>query len=141
MKHSRIHYWNKPVLRNECKVAQGNNGLPLTGFEPMWLAIFRLLVRHVTHLTMPPQIQSCFRLFILIPFQHDFSYENGKFSRHLSWEEPVLDFYPLCQESIFRVLNPHQRDYWRRSHLLLPLNHGGRPNRPNKLLQKHDFHT
>ena len=30
---------------------QVNNGLPLTGFEPMRLTILRLLVRHVTHLS------------------------------------------------------------------------------------------
>jgi hypothetical protein len=37
-------------------LAQGNNDLPLTGFEPMRLAIMRLLVRRVNHSAMPPQI-------------------------------------------------------------------------------------
>jgi hypothetical protein len=35
-------------------LAQGNNGLLLTGFEPMRLAIIRLLVRRVNHSAMPP---------------------------------------------------------------------------------------
>ena len=35
-------------------LAQGNNGLPLTGFEPMQLVILRLLVQRVNHLTTPP---------------------------------------------------------------------------------------
>ena len=34
--------------------AEGNNGLSLTGFEPMRLAILRLLVRCVNHSTRPP---------------------------------------------------------------------------------------
>ena len=35
-------------------LAQGNNGLPLTWFEPMWLAILRLLVWCVNHSTTLP---------------------------------------------------------------------------------------
>ena len=35
-------------------LAQGNNGLPPTGFEPMRLVILRLLVRSVNHSTTPP---------------------------------------------------------------------------------------
>ena len=35
-------------------LAQGNNRLSVTGFEPMRLAILRLLVWRVNHSTMPP---------------------------------------------------------------------------------------
>ena len=35
-------------------LAQGNNGLSLTGFETMWLVILRLLVWHINHSTTPP---------------------------------------------------------------------------------------
>ena len=44
--------------------AQGNNGLSLTGFEPMQLAILRLLVRRINHSTMPPHLF----IFIIILF-------------------------------------------------------------------------
>ena len=37
-------------------LAQAINGLSLTGFEPKQLAILRLLVWHVNHLTMPPRL-------------------------------------------------------------------------------------
>jgi hypothetical protein len=35
-------------------IAQGNNNLPLMGFEPMRLLIIRLLVRCVNYSSMPP---------------------------------------------------------------------------------------
>jgi hypothetical protein len=35
-------------------LAQGNNDLPLTGFEPKQLAIIRLPVRRVNHSSMTP---------------------------------------------------------------------------------------
>ena len=35
-------------------IAQRNNGLSLTGFEPIWLAILRLLVRRVNYSTTAP---------------------------------------------------------------------------------------
>jgi hypothetical protein len=35
-------------------LAQGKNDLPLTGFEPMQLAIIILLVRRVNHPAKPP---------------------------------------------------------------------------------------
>ena len=37
--------------------AQGNNELSLTGFEPIRLAILKLLVRHVNHSTTPPLLK------------------------------------------------------------------------------------
>ena len=40
-------------------LAQGNNGLSMTGFEPMRLAILRLLVRRVNHSTTPPLCCCC----------------------------------------------------------------------------------
>jgi hypothetical protein len=42
-------------------LAQGNNDLPLTGFEPTWLAIMRLLVRRVNLSAMPPQLMLGFK--------------------------------------------------------------------------------
>ena len=34
-------------------------------------------------------------MFILCLFRHFFRYVGCKFSSHLSWKEPVLDFFPL----------------------------------------------
>ena len=60
-------------------IAQGNNGLSLTGFEPMWLAILRLLIRHVNHSTTPPLtplslligIITSFKILIQVSVQYD----------------------------------------------------------------------
>ena len=46
--------WNQPVLSNQC-LKEINGLLSLTWFEPMRLAIFRLLVRRVKHSTTPPK--------------------------------------------------------------------------------------
>ena len=45
-------------------LAQGNNGLSLTGFEPMWLANLRLLARRVNHSTTPALYKQSCMLFI-----------------------------------------------------------------------------
>ena len=48
--HGTNQYWAMSVKF----LAQGDNDLPLTGSEPMWLAILRLLARHINHSTTPP---------------------------------------------------------------------------------------
>ena len=50
-------------------LAQGNNSLTLTGFEPMLLAILRLLVWCVNHLTMLPNHAVFLWLVITIPLR------------------------------------------------------------------------
>ena len=45
-----MQYWTMIVKF----LAQGNNGLTLTGFELIWLAILRLLVWRVNNWTTPP---------------------------------------------------------------------------------------
>ena len=42
-------------------LAQGNNGLSLTGFKPMRLAILGFLVRRVNHSTTPPLCREALR--------------------------------------------------------------------------------
>ena len=58
-------------------LAQGNNRQSLTGFEPMWLAIIRLLVRHANHLTTPSLVISFFEVltnYWLCFYQIDITY-------------------------------------------------------------------
>ena len=43
-------YWEMSVKF----LTQANNGLPMTGFEPMRLSIFKLILRRVNHSNTPP---------------------------------------------------------------------------------------
>ena len=60
-------------------LAEGNNGLPLTGFEPMRLAILRLLVWCVNHSTTPPLVRiieyspRSKRMQLLRPMRHNYT--------------------------------------------------------------------
>ena len=54
--HGTNQYWVMNVMFH----AQGNNGLPLTGFEPMRLAILRLQVRRVNQSTTRPEFVNSF---------------------------------------------------------------------------------
>jgi hypothetical protein len=61
-------------------LAQGNNVLPLTGFEPTRSPIVRLLVRRVNHSATPPH--TCER--VLLPFKslkHQFLSDTYNFNR------------------------------------------------------------
>ena len=70
-------------------LAQGNNNLALTGFEPMRLAILRLLVRRVNISTTPPLDELCVNVITVI------SYFISHIP-HVFHKLPLLNLVCLC---------------------------------------------